>query len=42
MTQSQDDLPEKGSSIKEIYPSACDIALQRPLFLSGVSASFPS
>lgn len=36
------DLPEKVSSIKEIYPSACGIALQRPLFLSGVSAGFPS
>ena len=35
-------LPEKVSSIKEIYPSACDIALQRPLFLSSVSAGFPS
>jgi DNA polymerase V len=35
-------LPERDSSIKEIYPSTCDIALQRPLFLSGVSAGFPS
>jgi DNA polymerase V len=33
---------EKGSSIKEIYPSGSDISLQRPLFLSGVSAGFPS
>ena len=33
---------EKGSSIKEIYPSGRDISLQRPLFLSGVSAGFPS
>jgi SOS-response transcriptional repressor LexA len=33
---------EKSSSIKEIYPSVCDIAQQRPLFLSGVSAGFPS
>ena len=30
------------SSIKEIYPFSPDIALQRPLFLSGVSAGFPS
>ena len=35
-------LPEKGSSIKEIYPSTSNIAFQRPLFLSGVSAGFPS
>jgi len=35
-------LPEKGSSIKEIYPSARDIIFERPLFLSGVSAGFPS
>ncbi|MFC1844994.1 LexA family protein [Thermodesulfobacteriota bacterium] len=33
---------EKSSSIKEIYPSVCDIKQQRPLFLSGVSAGFPS
>jgi DNA polymerase V len=33
---------EKSSSIKEIHPSACVIARQRPLFLSGVSAGFPS
>jgi len=35
-------LLEKSSTIKEIYPSACDIAQQRPFFLSGVSAGFPS
>ena len=34
--------PEKTCSIKEIYPSICDITQQRPLFLSGVSAGFPS
>ena len=33
---------ENSSSIKEIYSSAGDISLQRPLFLSGVSAGFPS
>ena len=36
------DFPEKSCSIKEIYPSICDITQQRPLFLSGVSAGFPS
>jgi len=35
-------LSEKNSSIKEIYPSACDVVQQRPFFLSGVSAGFPS
>jgi DNA polymerase V len=34
--------PAKGCSIEEIYPSAHDVTLQRPLFLSGVSAGFPS
>ncbi len=34
--------PEKGHSIKEIYPSVSDVTLQMPLFLSGVSAGFPS
>ena len=33
---------ENNSSIREIYSSAGDISLQRPLFLSGVSAGFPS
>jgi DNA polymerase V len=33
---------ENSSPIKEIYSSAGDITLQRPLFLSGVSAGFPS
>ena len=33
---------EKTSAIKEILPAACGISLQRPLFLSGVSAGFPS
>ena len=33
---------ENSSPIKEIYSSAGDISLQRPLFLSGVSAGFPS
>jgi DNA polymerase V len=33
---------ENSSFIKEIYSSAGDISLQRPLFLSGVSAGFPS
>jgi len=32
----------KSSSIREIFPAACDISLRRPLFLSGVSAGFPS
>ena len=30
------------SSVKEIFPAACGSSLQRPLFLSGVSAGFPS
>ena len=33
---------ETDLSIKEIYPATCDTVLQRPLFLSGVSAGFPS
>jgi DNA polymerase V len=33
---------KKSSAIKEIYPAACGTALSRPLFLSGVSAGFPS
>jgi DNA polymerase V len=32
----------KAASIKEIFPAACVTPLQRPLFLSGVSAGFPS
>ena len=35
-------LKEKASSIKEILPAASGTSLQRPLFLSGVSAGFPS
>ncbi len=31
-----------GHSIKEINPSSCGITRQMPLFLSGVSAGFPS
>jgi DNA polymerase V len=30
------------SAIKEIFPAACGTPLPRPLFLSGVSAGFPS
>ena len=33
---------KKSSSIREIHPSSCRTILQRPLFLSGVSAGFPS
>jgi DNA polymerase V len=33
---------KKSPSIREIYPSSCKAILQRPLFLSGVSAGFPS
>ena len=33
---------KQGESIREIYPSSCKTMLQRPLFLSGVSAGFPS
>ena len=33
---------EKNSTIKEIFSAADAIPLQRPLFLSGVSAGFPS
>jgi len=32
----------KASSIREISPAACGASLPRPLFLSGVSAGFPS
>src|SRR5210317_1673830 len=32
----------KDSSIREIFPTASTTALRRPLFLSGVSAGFPS
>jgi len=36
-------LPRKNtSSIREIFPAACETSLRRPLFLSGVSAGFPS
>ncbi len=30
------------SSVKEIFPANCQTSLRRPLFLSGVSAGFPS
>jgi len=33
---------QTASSIKEIFPAACGPPLRRPLFLSGVSAGFPS
>ena len=33
---------QETSSIREIFPASCGISLQRPLFLSGVSAGFPS
>jgi len=33
---------EKGSSVKEIFPAECGASMPRPLFLSGVSAGFPS
>jgi DNA polymerase V len=33
---------EKTSPIREIFPAACGVSLHRPLFLSGVSAGFPS
>jgi DNA polymerase V len=33
---------KKASSITEIFPAACGTSLRRPLFLSGVSAGFPS
>ena len=33
---------KKSSSIREIYPASGKTILQRPLFLSGVSAGFPS
>ncbi len=33
---------ENPSSIREIFPAACATSLRRPLFLSGVSAGFPS
>ena len=35
-------LSEKSSSIKEVYPAVFDVVQQRPFFLSGVSAGFPS
>jgi DNA polymerase V len=33
---------KKSPSIREIHPASCKAVLQRPLFLSGVSAGFPS
>jgi DNA polymerase V len=33
---------KKTSTVKEIFPAACKASLRRPLFLSGVSAGFPS
>jgi DNA polymerase V len=33
---------EQTSSIREIFPAVCGTSLLRPLFLSGVSAGFPS
>ena len=33
---------KKNASVREIFPAACGTSLQRPLFLSGVSAGFPS
>ncbi|MBW2505916.1 MAG: translesion error-prone DNA polymerase V autoproteolytic subunit [Deltaproteobacteria bacterium] len=33
---------KRTSTIREIFPAACGISLHRPLFLSGVSAGFPS
>jgi DNA polymerase V len=33
---------QKTSSVREIFPAACETSLPRPLFLSGVSAGFPS
>ena len=33
---------KKTSTVKEIFPAVCGTALRRPLFLSGVSAGFPS
>ncbi len=33
---------KKSSTVKEIYPSACDIVQPMPFFLSGISAGFPS
>jgi DNA polymerase V len=36
------DLPESGPSVRKIYPARCNGPLARPLFLSGVSAGFPS
>lgn len=33
---------KKSPSIKEVYPAVCETVLARPLFLSGVSAGFPS
>ena len=34
--------PVKECTVKAIHPAACDVALDLPLFLSGVSAGFPS
>jgi len=33
---------KKASSVKEVFPADCAASLRRPLFLSGVSAGFPS
>jgi DNA polymerase V len=33
---------KRTSTIREIFPAACRVSLRRPLFLSGVSAGFPS
>jgi DNA polymerase V len=33
---------KKRASIRAIFPAACRTSLHRPLFLSGVSAGFPS
>jgi len=33
---------KKTSTVKEVFPAACEASLRRPLFLSGVSAGFPS
>jgi DNA polymerase V len=35
-------LQKTDSTIKEIHPAASNVALKMPLFLSGVSAGFPS
>lgn len=36
------DQPESERTIREIYPFAANTPLSRPLFLSGISAGFPS